>query len=172
MQSTESLIAKPVENVQKVLRWIGPWYHARASERVSWGVVAATCIALLGTAVYLTPSPKGMGTHQELGLPPCGFAYQTGLPCPTCGMTTSFSLTVRGRLYDAFIAQPGGLALCLLAVILAAYGASVAIRGRAIWINWDRISTRLVLCLALLILGGWGFKMAYGLLTGTLPLHS
>lgn len=172
MPSAEPLIAKPIEKIQMVLRWIGPWYSARVSERIGWGVVAATCGTLLGLAIWLTPSPDGMGTHQELGLPPCGFAYATHLPCPTCGMTTSFSLTVRGRLWSAFLAQPAGLALCILAMVLTAYGASVAIRGRAIWINWDRISTRLVLSLAVMILGGWGFKMAYGLFAGTLPLHA
>ncbi|MCB9854353.1 MAG: DUF2752 domain-containing protein [Phycisphaerales bacterium] len=171
MPPAEPLIAKPIASVEKVLRWIGPTYRARPSERIGWGVAAAICATLLVIAVVLEPSPSGMGTHQALGLPPCGFAYSTGLPCPTCGMTTSFSLTVRGRLYSAIIAQPGGFALCVLSMLLALYGAYVAARGRAIWINWDRISTRLVLCLAVLVLGGWGFKMAHGLIVGELPLN-
>lgn len=171
MQPAETLIAKPIENVQKVLRWIGPWYRARRSERIGWAVVALACAALLGIAAWLRPSPEGMGTHQALGLPPCGFVYTSGMPCPTCGMTTSFSLTVRGRLYSAVVAQPAGFVLCLSAMGLVGYGAYVSIRGRAIWINWDRISTRLVISLAFLILGGWGFKMAHGLIVGTLPLN-
>ena len=136
---------------------------------IGWGVVALACALVLGVAVWLEPSPAGMGTHQALGLPPCGFAYSTGMPCPTCGMTTSFSLAVRGRLASAIMAQPAGFVLCVLAHLLVFYGTYVAVRGRAIWINWDRISVRLVLCLAFLILGGWGFKMAHGLLAGTLP---
>ena len=35
-----------------------------------------------------------MGTHQQLGLPPCNFVTLTGYPCPACGMTTSFALLV------------------------------------------------------------------------------
>lgn len=171
MPPAEPLIAKPSDSVEKLLRWIGPSYRARRSERIGWGVVAATCATVLVVAVVLEPSTTGMGTHQALGLPPCGFAYSTGLPCPTCGMTTSFALTMRGRLYSAIVAQPAGFVLCVLSGIVAFYGACVAVRGRAIWINWDRISTRLVLCLAFLILGGWGFKMAYGLTVGALPLN-
>ncbi len=64
-----------------------------------------------------------------------------------------------------------GFVLCLVAAIIVGYGSSVALRGKAIWINWDRISARLVLCLAFLILVGWGFKMAHGLIAGTLPLN-
>jgi Protein of unknown function (DUF2752) len=171
MPHADSLIAKPTSNVQSVHRSIGPWYRATRSERIGWGVMGIACAVLLGVAAWLEPSPEGMGTHRALGLPPCGFAYSTGLPCPTCGMTTSFALTVRGRIFSAIVAQPAGFVLCLIAAVLVIYGTSVAIRGRAIWINWDRIATRLVLCLAFLILGGWGFKMAHGLVVGTLPTH-
>lgn len=171
MPEADPLIASPTTRVEKVLRWIGPWYRARRSERIGWGAIALCCAVLLGLAVWLKPSPDGMGTHQALGLPPCGFVYSTGLPCPTCGMTTSFSLTVRGRILSAIIAQPAGFVLCLVAAIIVGYGSSVALRGKAIWINWDRISARLVLCLAFLILVGWGFKMAHGLIAGTLPLN-
>ena len=37
----------------------------------------------------------------------------TGIPCPTCGMTTAFSHCVRGHWLTSFIVQPAG---CLVAV--------------------------------------------------------
>jgi hypothetical protein len=43
-------------------------------------------IALLATARWLTPDARGLGTHEQLGLPPCGFYLWYGLPCPSCGM--------------------------------------------------------------------------------------
>ena len=60
-----------------------------------------------------------METHMQLGLPECTFKHVTGLPCPSCGMTTSFALTMRGDLFDALRANSVGvlLALTLLAAI-------------------------------------------------------
>ena len=50
------------------------------------------CLALapLVIAAALSPSNAGHGTHRQLGLPACGWQTNMGLPCPTCGMTTSF----------------------------------------------------------------------------------
>ena len=31
-------------------------------------------------------------------MPPCNFVLMTGKPCPSCGMTTSFALLVRGDI--------------------------------------------------------------------------
>jgi hypothetical protein len=84
-------------------------------------------------------------------------------------MTTAFSSVVRGRLASAFIAQPAGFVFCLATISIFLFSLYVSISGWTIWINWDRISTRLMLGLGLIIVAGWGFKIAYGLLTGTLP---
>jgi hypothetical protein len=75
--------------------------------RLVWGVrlglaaVAVTLAAVFGVAVYLNPygpdgSARTMATHTQLGLPQCNMVTLTGYPCPTCGMTTSFALLVRG----------------------------------------------------------------------------
>ncbi len=114
-------------------------------------------------AVWLVPDPRGHGTHEALGMPPCGFVFTSGLPCPTCGMTTAFSNTVRGRLVAAFIAQPAGLAMCLMTVAGVPIAFVLAATGRMPYVNWDRLAVRLMLGLALLILAGWGFKIIYWL---------
>src|SRR5262249_35105784 len=74
---------------------------------------------LFGVARRLEPSPTGYGTHTQLGLPPCHFAWVTGQRCPTCGMTTSFAWFVRGRLDRSWQANPAGslLAPACLALI-------------------------------------------------------
>src|SRR5689334_8979719 len=61
------------------------------------GVLLATS-AILITAARLHPDAHQYGTHEQLGLPPCGFLVMTGLPCPTCGMTTAFAYATHGRL--------------------------------------------------------------------------
>ncbi|MCH7688595.1 MAG: DUF2752 domain-containing protein [Planctomycetes bacterium] len=76
-------------------------------------------LCLLGgfaVAAGLEPDPRGYGTHQSLGLPPCTIRVMFGLPCPSCGMTTSFSNFIRGQFIGAAQANSAGL---LLAVICA-----------------------------------------------------
>lgn len=76
-------------------------------------LLAALAASVLGVAAWMNPDPAGHGTHMELGLPPCGWAVGLGIPCPTCGMTTSFALAAEGHLLAAAHAQPFGLGLCL-----------------------------------------------------------
>ncbi|BBO22910.1 MAG: DUF2752 domain-containing protein [Armatimonadetes bacterium] len=65
-------------------------------------------------ALFLSPDPRGHGTHTQLGLPPCATAAVTGRPCPGCGLTTSFASTVRGNLAGAWRSNPFGVPLYLL----------------------------------------------------------
>ena len=51
-------------------------------------------LAVMAMAVAVRPDRSGFGTHTQLHLPPCGFYLVFGKPCPSCGMTTSFSVTV------------------------------------------------------------------------------
>jgi hypothetical protein len=95
--------------------------------------VSLVCLAVMVTAAKLTPSPTGMGTHTQLGLDQCQFALRTGLPCPSCGMTTSFAWFARGNLLASFYIQPMGALLALLCVIALWTGLYVAATGRAIY---------------------------------------
>ncbi|NOX60289.1 MAG: DUF2752 domain-containing protein, partial [Planctomycetes bacterium] len=54
--------------------------------------------AIIGTAGFVTPDPKGFGTHEQLGQQRCSWPRQYAIPCPTCGMTTAFAYVVRGRM--------------------------------------------------------------------------
>ncbi|MFQ5462715.1 MAG: DUF2752 domain-containing protein [Phycisphaerae bacterium] len=155
---------------------LGPWIEpvvcaAPARGRFIAGVVAAVGLALVGVAAYLTPDPAGMGTHQQLGLPPCTSVVITGYPCPTCGMTTAFSLTVRGRLLSAFHAQPAGLLFALATMLVTAVALVSAVSGRFWTPNFYRISwPRWAIGFVVLLLGGWGYKLVVGIAAGTLPI--
>src|SRR5438552_8317037 len=71
-------------------------------------------LAVLIMAVRLPPNPDGVGTHQAMGFQKCEFMYRTGLPCPSCGMTTSFAWFVCGNWIASFYVQPMGFVLALL----------------------------------------------------------
>ncbi len=80
-------------------------------------------------AAFLKPHPSGVGTHQQLGLPPCYFLALSGLPCPACGMTTCFSHFVRLEWIDAARCHPGGLCLAFFALITTVWILVSVIRG-------------------------------------------
>lgn len=101
-------------------------------ERLVASVVAAGAAAPLAIAWRLEPSAEGVGTHQQLGLPACGWMAGMNLPCPSCGMTTSFSRAVRGDLLGAVQAQPMGALLAVaaaVAVIVAIFTAATGSRS-------------------------------------------
>lgn len=77
------------------------------------------CLAALGLPFLLTPSVKLLGTHTQLGLPPCFFQSLTKLPCPFCGATTSFALIVRGQWQQAFLANPWGPIIYLALIVFS-----------------------------------------------------
>lgn len=74
-------------------------------------------LAPLAVARYLSPSPDGIGTHQQLGLPPCSARLMFGVRCPACGMTTSWAHFTRGRFAESFSANPGGFGLAVLVCV-------------------------------------------------------
>ena len=149
--------------------------HVRATHPLrtrgqAWCVFAG-CAAIIALSAWLVPDPSGDGTHQQLGLPPCSSLVIMGYPCPTCGMTTAFAHTVRGQLVSAFSAQPAGLVAALGVIASAVLSLYVACTGRVIVVNWYRISPSWVIVgVILLILAGWGYKLAVGMATGKYPV--
>lgn len=102
---------------------------ASRSVRVTSAIVSAASLSLLIVAWILRPSPDGLGTHQQLGLPPCGWIVAADMPCPTCGMTTSFSHAANGDLVSSFVAQPFGMLLALSTAVVAVVGGYTALTG-------------------------------------------
>ena len=141
-----------------------------ARARLIAALLLAGCLTVLGIATWLEPDPRGYGTAEQLGTGPCGVLVMTGLPCPTCGMTTAFAHTVRGQWGQAFLAQPGGFVLALATMGAAIMSIWVLLRGR-----WPGLCHRyltphrLFLALLVLLLGAWAFTICVGLARGTLP---
>ncbi len=82
--------------------------------RAFWVVAGVVAWGVLGAAAWLRPDGRGFGTHQQLGLPPCMFEAMVGVPCPGCGLTTSFAHMAHGHVFQAFGAHLMGPFLFLL----------------------------------------------------------
>ncbi len=100
-----------------------------------------------------------MGTHRQLGLPPCGWLAATGYPCPTCGMTTSFSAAAHAQPGASLHAQPFG-ALWALATAVFFWGAMhIAIFGSQLGRLFERLlAPRYLWPTAVLFLACWAWK--------------
>lgn len=107
--------------------------RASAWARLLALAVALGCLAVLVRAATLPPSPTGVGTHTAMGLLPCNFQVRTGLPCPSCGMTTSFAHFARGNLAASFYTQPMGMVVALAAACSVWAGLYVAATGRPVY---------------------------------------
>ena len=98
--------------------------------RIVLALMASGLVLVFVVAMYLNPDPRGFGTHQQLGLPACQFRQFTGLPCPHCGMTTSFSNFVRGEFVTAWQANPAGVPLACICLCCVPVFYFVAVTGR------------------------------------------
>jgi hypothetical protein len=125
---------------------------------------ALGCAVVLAIAVWLEPDVRGIGTHEKLGLPACGFAETLQVPCPSCGFTTTFALAAEGRVWAAIKNQPFGFLVfvsTVLAVPLMGVGAWKQISWLEATVHWPW------LWISALVFGlwmaAWGYK--YWLMT-------
>jgi hypothetical protein len=99
------------------------------TQRLLTLLLATGIVVVFGIAVWLTPDPRGFGTHQQLGMPPCTFRTLTKVNCPHCGLTTSFSWFVRGQFENSMKANPAGLILAGASILILIWCIVVSIRG-------------------------------------------
>lgn len=95
---------------------------------------------------------------------PCGMKQRTGLPCPTCGMTTCVLAFSRGDLLRAFYVQPAGAFLCSLLIVSAFFAFLVSVFGvyfSALDRLWAEMRVRYAIVGLLIILAaGWAVTLA------------
>lgn len=99
-------------------------------QRVLMLLGCLTVLTGFGLAGWMTPDPRGYGTHQQLGLPPCEFQAWLGLPCPSCGGTTCLAHFVRGEWISAWRANAGAWVLAFGCLVFAPWSLISACRGR------------------------------------------
>lgn len=116
--------------------------------RVLLGLWTLALMAGFWLASTLEPDPRGFGTHQRLGLPPCSFRVLFGIKCPSCGSTTSFAHFVRGEWSAAIRSNPAAFGLALMCAAMVPWGAWSVWIGR----TWRLDQPALVLVFLLVII--------------------
>jgi hypothetical protein len=105
-------------------------------------------------------TPLRMASHRTLGLPACRFQEYTGMPCPSCGMTTSFALLVRGDIINSLRANWVGTGLAVFCMLFIPWSIASTLRGRFLWIrNVEGMLAFLVGVFTVLMLGRWAIVM-------------
>lgn len=113
-------------------------------------------LAGFGLSAWLSPDPRGHGTHQQLGLAPCSFLLFTGRPCPSCGSTTAFAHFVRGQWPSAIEANVAAFVLAVCCAAGVPWSLASALRGRLLGIgSVERTLLTFVIVMTGLFFGQW-----------------
>ncbi|MFO0880021.1 MAG: DUF2752 domain-containing protein [Gemmataceae bacterium] len=124
--------------------------------------------AVFIVAIYLNPygtdgQAHRLATHQQLGLPPCTFIDVTGVPCPACGMTTSFALFVRGDLVNSMRANWVGTLLAGFCALVVPWSIGSLIHGRPLLVrSLEKVFLGVIITLLVLMSLRWGLVLLWG----------
>ena len=130
--------------------------------RASLLLMALVLITVFLIAAWLRPydaegKPLRQETHRQLGLPACTFYEKTGIPCPSCGFTTSFAFTVRMHLWNALHANCVGTLLALFCLAFVPWGVVSAVWGRYLFIvSLEKTAINCLIVFVTLMLVRWG----------------
>jgi hypothetical protein len=125
-------------------------------------LIAAGIVLVFIVATRVQPydadgAPMRMASHQSIGLPPCRFQQILKVPCPSCGMTTSFALLVRGDIVNSLRANWVGTALAVFSAILIPWSLLSAFRGKFLWVKrLEDAMTITVAAFTIAMLVRWG----------------
>ena len=132
-------------------------------QRVTSGAVFLVVAALFGLLWLMAYEKINMGWL----LSPCGFKQRYGLPCPTCGMTTSALAFVQGKIFESFYIQPAAALLCCVLVVTAFLALFTAVSGvylRFVKHFITEVKIRyVILALIVIVAAGWAVTLARAL---------
>ena len=124
--------------------------------RFSLLTVGALLACIFAIAFWLNPydsdgRARTMATHTQLGMPPCNFVLLAGKPCPSCGMTTSFALLVRGDIAASLRANWAGTVVAVLWARTMVWAIASGLKGRALFIQPGRGEVVLTTCVGIVL---------------------
>ncbi len=135
-------------------------HRLQASWRALGGFVSLGALGVLTIASALRPSADGHGTHTQLGMPECAWTVTVDLPCPTCGMTTSFAHAAGGDLLASMQTQPMGLVLVIGTAAAFWAGLHALVAGVRLGPVLGTLTTRRAIwALATAAVGAWVYKI-------------
>lgn len=91
---------------------------------------------------------------------PCGFKTQFGLPCPTCGMTTSVLAFAGGDILQSFYIQPGSAMFCILLILAGLAGLIFAVAATDFGLVRQIKLKYIIVTFLVLAGGGWAVTLA------------
>lgn len=101
-----------------------------------------------------------METHRQLGLPPCTIKQIYDIPCPSCGMTTSFSLLMHGDVWNSLKANFAGTALAFGGLLFIPWALASAFLSRFVWVrSIELLAFKLTVSFLALLLVHWGYAL-------------
>ena len=129
-------------------------------------VAAAVCIAVVAFfSVFFIAGRYKVDMGFFMGR--CGLKQNTGLPCPTCGMTTAMLAFSQGKIRQAFYIQPAAGFLCSVLVFAAILSFFISVFGiyfRFVQRFFTEVKLRyILLALLIIILSGWAVTFARAL---------
>jgi hypothetical protein len=139
-----------------------PKFFCRASsgQRIIAAVICLAVAAFFG--IFAAAGHYNIDMGRVLGY--CGFKQRTGLPCPTCGMTTATVAFAQGKIFEAFYIQPACALLCSVTVVAAFLALIVAVFGvyfRFIGRFFAEIKLKyMILALIIILAAGWAVTLA------------
>ncbi|MBO6513431.1 MAG: DUF2752 domain-containing protein [Phycisphaerales bacterium] len=134
--------------------------RSSTGERIGAAILALACLFVLSTAAFLTPDPQGHATHTQLGMPACSWVMMFEKPCPTCGMTTSFSHAGEAQWASAILTQPMGALLALLTAMIFCAATHQAVTASRIGsVAQTLIKPKIIILFFLLVMGAWIYKI-------------
>lgn len=139
------------------------WPGQPLTHWVRWALlcVALGLVGIFAIAAWINPYGENgqaqvMATHRQLGLPPCDFYMATRLPCPSCGMTTSFALAIRADVLNALRANWVGFFLAGACLVFIPWGVASAVLGRTLFVRRpERLAVLFAVALFVLLLVRW-----------------
>ena len=132
-------------------------------QRLTAGLVFLVVVGLFGFFRLAANGKIDIG----LLLGPCGFKQRYGLPCPTCGITTSAVAFAQGKIFESFYIQPAGALLCCVLAVSAFLALFTAVFG--VYFSFIRrffIEVKIkhiILALIIIVASGWAVTLARAL---------
>ncbi len=125
---------------------------------VGTAILAAAVLVSLG--LFLTPDPRGVGTHEQVGLRPCTTMELWGIPCPGCGVTTSVTKATQRNFWGSFKNQPFGFLCFLFGIAFVVWTPIAHFRGRDLWADFNSLRLGRWLVVSCVLAGlAWAYKI-------------
>ncbi|MEO0481271.1 MAG: DUF2752 domain-containing protein [Planctomycetota bacterium] len=132
---------------------------SQTTDRVFAVLVLLTAIGIVYLLGSVEPDHRGHGTHEQLGLDPCGWPQAYGKPCPTCGATTAATWLVHGRPDRALQMHAFGAMVAALGLLGTWHALWSLIRRDSFGLRLARLPLRrIAVLLPIVLLFSWAWN--------------